>query len=650
MTEFITFLNGKKLRIYSPSAGVWRITGSFGDTFENEGAAQFLADRLDGGFKESLRELEFRGGTLICGNDRLEISGLKVSFSAGNIPVSVDFGGFTPAAAVFTGSLSSEERIYGTGERFNAVNQRGKNIILWAVDEWCQTEGNSYVPVPFFMSTNGYAVFFNRFERAILDLDSGNTGKWTMTSEGSPLDVYLFVSDKPENILLEYSKLTGFSPMPDDWVFGIQVSRHGCTREFASPKGVYEMMKQMEARDLPWDAVILEGWETYDRSTHAALKSLADDVHKKGKNVLVYEGCGRISGFTEKTYGSEKIDKYSIHEGKTGSTELPESHSNNPKDAPVQSKRKFVDITNPEALSWWQNEVWADLIRGAGVQGSKIDFCEQLPDYLDLRFAGGEKSNGAHHWYPTIYNVLMYRYFKANSKYGAMNFSRGGYTGAQRYPVIWAGDQRREYRFLRHILISMLSSGLSGIPFMSHDMAAYQPASDPKTNPEPKVFVRGTEFGCFTVNMETHGEVTRPYDFDDRIVDIYRTYTKLHEAIIPYIHEQAEISCGTGIPLMRHLFLYDRDDKNVYDIEDEYMYGGSFLVAPVLDDRFERDIYLPAGRWSDLISGKVLNGKQWLRAYKAPFEKIPVFLNLDTATAEAEKAAARISATMKELC
>ena len=42
---------------------------------------------------------------------------------------------------------------------------------------------------------------------------------------------------------------------------------------------------------------------------------------------------------------------------------------------------------------------------------------------------------------------------------------------------------------------------------------------------------------AFTACIQTHGNVTRPYDFDEQTIDIYRAYTKLHELLVPYIRD-----------------------------------------------------------------------------------------------------------------
>ncbi|MCR5783536.1 MAG: hypothetical protein K6G90_12485, partial [Clostridia bacterium] len=106
---------------------------------------------------------------------------------------------------------------------------------------------------------------------------------------------------------------------------------------------------------------------------------------------------------------------------------------------------------------------------------------------------------------------------------------------------------------------------------------------------------------------------------------VYHAYSHIHECLKPYLIEQAAVSCETGLPMMRHLFFYDRSDPEVYDIEDEYTLGCGLLVAPVLDRAQSRDIYLPKGEWTDIFDGKVYEGGRWLRRFRVPHERIAVF-------------------------
>jgi hypothetical protein len=130
------------------------------------------------------------------------------------------------------------------------------------------------------------------------------------------------------------------------------------------------------------------------------------------------------------------------------------------------------------------------------------------------------------------------------------------------------------------------------------------------------------------------------------VTDVYRAYTKLHEVLTPYITEYTEAACTEGMPVMRHLILQYQDDKNVYGIEDEYMFGDAFLVAPIVTDKTTRDIYLPEGEWLDLNTGEVhtvgKDGKT-LTGYAAKITQLPVFYNMNNESETAEQLLPAIS-------
>ena len=170
-----------------------------------------------------------------------------------------------------------------------------------------------------------------------------------------------------------------------------------------------------------------------------------------------------------------------------------------------------------------------------------------------------------------------------------------------------------------------------------------------KENPEKNVFIRGVEMACFSANIQTHGKVMRPYDFDEPVKRLYRIYSHMHDAMRPYLTEQGKVSCETGLPLMRALALYDSKDENCLDIDDEYMLGDGLLVAPVLDMGEKRDVYLPSGSWKELFTGESLEGGRWLRDYVCPMEMIPVFVSAGTESETLKKVIEAIRPMLDEL-
>jgi alpha-glucosidase len=81
---------------------------------------------------------------------------------------------------------------------------------------------------------------------------------------------------------------------------------------------------------------------------------------------------------------------------------------------------------------------------------------------------------------------------------------------------------------------------------------------------------------------------------------------------------------------VRHLVLSYSKDENVYDLNDEFMLGEGLLIAPILtENTFEREVYLPEGSWTNLLTGEVLTGGTCVKA-TANLGQIPVYLNNDS--------------------
>ena len=64
-------------------------------------------------------------------------------------------------------------------------------------------------------------------------------------------------------------------------------------------------------------------------------------------------------------------------------------------------------------------------------------------------------------------------------------------------------------------------------------------------------------------------------------------------------------------------------------VEDEYMFGDKYLVAPVFEyGARKRQVYLPKGcSWKRYGSGLTFEGGQLITA-DAPLEEIPVFVKV----------------------
>jgi len=85
------------------------------------------------------------------------------------------------------------------------------------------------------------------------------------------------------------------------------------------------------------------------------------------------------------------------------------------------------------------------------------------------------------------------------------------------------------------------------------------------------------------------------------------------------------------MPPMRPLFVDFSDDSSCYSVDDQYMFGPDFLVAPVLDADVQiRKVYLPANSiWRDAWTGQQYEGGQSIDV-PVGLQKIPLFLKADS--------------------
>ena len=116
-----------------------------------------------------------------------------------------------------------------------------------------------------------------------------------------------------------------------------------------------------------------------------------------------------------------------------------------------------------------------------------------------------------------------------------------------------------------------------------------------------------------------------PWAFDDEAVKITRRFTKLKASLMPYLYSAAHEAVEAGLPMMRAMLIEFPDDRTCLHLDQQYMLGSNLLVAPVFNAGGDIEFYLPAGRWTSLLSGEVIVGPQWVRQQHG-FDSLPLFV------------------------
>jgi alpha-D-xyloside xylohydrolase len=273
-----------------------------------------------------------------------------------------------------------------------------------------------------------------------------------------------------------------------------------------------------------------------------------------------------------------------------------------------------LDFSNPETVKWYQGKL-ANLLK-MGVGAIKVDFGEAAPE-LGL-YADGRTGFYEHNLYPLRYNKAVADITRETTGENII-WARSAWAGSQRYPVHWGGDAESTDDGMAAELRGGLSFGLSGFSFWSHDVGGF--TADSVTNMDKNLYARWLAFGMLSSHSRCHGIAPKePWNYGPEFMDEFRTIDELKYKLMPYVYAQAKDSSEQGLPMVRALFVEFPDDPGSWNVDDEYLFGSSMLVAPLMHgNETSRDVYLPPGTWIDYQTGRDYSGGwQKIEAGKIP--------------------------------
>jgi len=499
--------------------------------------------------------------------------------------------------AAFT--LSPGEQIFGCGETFTGLDKRGQKVVLFTDDANGVQNETMYKPIPFFLSSRGYGMFIHTTTPITCDFGKTFSGINSLMIGDDELDLFVFLGE-PKQVLDEYTQLTGKSPMPPAWSFGLWMSR--CT--YDNEKQVREIAAKLRANKIPCDVLHLDtGWfETDWRCDYEFSKTRFQDPAKMIadlKNDGFHVSLWQLPYFVPKnTLFNEIVEK---------NLAVRDAKGNIPYEDAV------LDFSNPAAIAWYQNKIAALLKLGVGA--IKVDFGEAAP--LSGLYASGRTGFYEHNYYPLRYNKTVADITKQTTGENII-WARSTWAGSQRYPLHWGGDAENTDQGMASELRGGLSFGLSGFTFWSHDAGGFVAA------PSADLYRRWLAFSVLSSHSRCHGIGPRePWEYGPAFMDDFRRIVELRYRLMPYIYAQAKASSERGLPMVRALFVEYPNDPGSWRVDDEYLFGADLLVAPLMHEgSIGRDVYLPPGNWIDYQTSQSYAGG-W---HKIDAGKIPVVL------------------------
>ena len=495
-------------------------------------------------------------------------------------------------------TLSVGECIYGFGEKFTTFVKNGQNVETWNSDGGTCCD-QSYKSIPFYISSRGYGIFVNSSDKVSYEVASDTVSKVSFTVPGEKLEYFVIGGANLEEVISNYTTLTGKPALPPAYTFGLWLTTSFTTKY--DEETVTSFIDGMAERDIPlqvfhFDCFWMKEFEwcnfEWDKRQFPDPAAMLKRLKAKGLEICVWINpyiAQRSALFAE---GKENGYFIKNLDGSVFQCDM------------WQPGMAIVDFTNPDACKWY-----ADKLRKLcemGVDCFKTDFGERIP--TNVKYFDGSDPIAMHNYYTYLYNKTVFNVLK--EYYGenkACLFARSATVGGQQFPVHWGGDCSAEYTSMAETLRGGLSLCASGFGYFSHDMSGFEATAT------PDIYKRWAAFGLFSSHSRLHGNSSYrvPWLFDEESVDVLRFFTKLKGKMMPYIWAQANKTSTVGVPMMRAMVIDYADDPACLYLDRQYMFGDNVLVAPVFNEEGTAEFYVPAGVWTDIISGKKYEGGKY---------------------------------------
>lgn len=525
-----------------------------------------------------------------------------------------------------------KEKIFGMGQ----YQQKFLDLKNCALE---LAHRNSQASVPFALSSLGYGFLWNN--PAIGRVTFGkNVTEWVAQST-KQLDYWITAGDTPAEIEENYAAVTGTVPMMPDYAMGLWQ----CKLRYQTQDELLNIAREYKKRNIPISVIVIDyfhwtkqGEWKFDPEYWPNPDAMIRELKAMGIELMV-----SIWPTVDKT--SENYEEMR-HKGY-----LVRTDRGMPITMDCLGDTVFYDPTNPEARKY----VWEKVKKNYYEKGIKIFWLDEAePEYsfydydLYRYYAGTDMQVG--NIYPAVYAKTFFDGMQAAGQKNIINLVRCAWAGSQRYgALVWSGDIYSSFDVLRCQLSAGLNMGLAGIPWWTTDIGGFHGG-----NPEDKDFqelvVRWFQFATFCPILRMHGDrephsaplgckggglcpsgaANEIWSYGEQVYRILNKYILLREKMKPYISKLMMEAHEKGTPVMRPLFYDFPGDKTCWNTVDEYMFGPSLLVAPVLYAKeCIRKVYFPEGsRWRNIDTGEWFDGGNIIDC-DAPIETIPVFLRND---------------------
>jgi alpha-D-xyloside xylohydrolase len=508
----------------------------------------------------------------------------------------------------------SYESFYGLGQHQSGVwNYRGEDVAL--------SQDNTNISIPFFLSSNGYGIFWNNASRSRFN-NRFLSALYLSSEVASSIDYYFIYGPEFDRLIAGYRELTGEVPVFGKWAYGFWQ----CKNKYNTQEELLGVAHKYRELQIPLDNIVQDwfwwytmGEPVFDKSRYPDPKGMVDDLHNHHVHLMISFWPYFRPG--TKTY--DDMDKRGFFIAKT---KVAGFHP---------AGQALYDAFNPEARKYYWNLMDQALFK-IGVDAWWLDTTEPETEDRETNILVTNKiylGSGAAYAnaFPLMTTGAVYHGQRQESdQKRVFILSRSAFAGSQRNAAaVWSGDVNSDWTFFRKQIPAGLNYSLSGLPYWTTDIGGFV-SGDPTDPAYRELFIRWFQFGTFNPILRVHGTRTTNqnelWSYGPEAQKILTEYDRLRYRLLPYIYSLAWMTTSQAYTPMRGLVMDFRTDVQAANIGDQFMFGPAFMVKPVTEPAATSSrLYLPHARWYDFWSGAQVEGPQMLET-ASPLDRLPLYV------------------------
>lgn len=542
--------------------------------------------------------------------------------------------------------IEETDCFYGFGENSGEINKVNDYIRLSPKDAmgFDPVKTNPlYKHIPFYIKLNRHTkaaigIFYHNTYECAFSMGSEKSNYWPRYSyyqaDGGDIDLFLIAGDRMNEILDNYTLLTGRPVMLPKRALGYQgSSMYYSELEKDCDEAIENFVRTVKEEGFPIDGFYLSsGYTESDNKRYVFTwnherfnnpEEYFKNMNEMGAQNIVNVKPGVL--LTHPYFKEMETKEVFIKNSEGNATETGKWWG---------GEGVFWDFTNPKARGVWKEYLLKNVI-ALGTDSVWNDNCEYdgLMD-KDAVCCFDGKTETIGRLKPVMGNLMSKISREAilehNPNARPYIVCRSGFAGIQKYAQTWCGDNYTSWDSLKYNIATILGMGLSGVPYEGADIGGFSGKV-----PEKELFVRWIQNGIFQPRFAVHSvnednTVTELWMYED-VKDIIRDAVLLRYRLEPYLYSAMYHAHKTGEPIMRPLVYEFQEDHECYEENFEFLFGRDILIANVLEEgATSKKIYLPKGaNWYDFNTYKQYAGGQTIEI-PVSLNSIPMFLRSGT--------------------